>query len=59
MTDLLEEWPVKPGDLGRAIHELNWFVWSDLVPPTGWSLHLAVEDPGHNLAWAVAAVDAK
>jgi hypothetical protein len=59
MTDLLEEWPVNPDDLGAAIHELNWFVWSDLVPPTGWSLHLAVEDPDHGLAWAVSAVDAK
>lgn len=59
MADLLEEWPVEPGDLGRAIHELNWFVWSDLVPPTGWSLHLAIEDPSHDLAWAVSAVDAK
>jgi hypothetical protein len=59
MTDLLADWPVEPNDLGVAIEELNWFVWSDLVPPTGWSLHLAVEDPDHDIAWAVAAVDAR
>lgn len=59
LTDLLEDWPVRPTDLGEAITELTWYLWSDLVPPTGWSLHLAVEDPAHGLAWAVAAVDAK
>jgi hypothetical protein len=56
---LLEEWPVEPDYLGEAISELRWYVWSDLVPPTGWTFHLAVEDPIHGLAWAVAAVDAK
>ena len=59
VTDLLEDWPVRPEHLGEAIGELNWFVWSDLVPPTGWALHLAIEDPAHDLAWAIAAVDAK
>lgn len=55
---LLEEWPVEPDHLGEAIEELQWYVWSDLVTPTGWTFHLAVEDPPHGLAWAVAAVDA-
>jgi hypothetical protein len=59
LTDLLEDWPVPPAQLGQAITELNWYVWSDLVPPTGWTFHLAIEDPSHELAWAVAAVDAK
>jgi hypothetical protein len=59
LTGLLEDWPVQPAHLGEAIHELNWYVWSDLVAPTGWTFHLAVEDPLHGLAWAVAAVDAK
>ena len=59
LSGLLEEWPVSPVDLGQAISELNWYVWSDLVPPTGWTFHLAVEDPAHGLAWAIAAVDAK
>ena len=59
LTDLLVDWPVDPETLGEAIGELNWFVWSDLVPPTGWTFHLAVEDPAHELAWAIVAVDAK
>ena len=59
LTDLVEDWPVPPDQLGLAISELNWYVWSDLVPPTGWTFHLAIEDPAHGLAWAVAAVDAK
>ncbi len=59
LTDLLEDWPVAPDLLGEAIGELTWYVWSDLVPPTGWRFHLAVEDPAHGLAWALAAVDAK
>jgi hypothetical protein len=59
LSDLLEEWPVPPDHLGEAINELRWYVWSDLVSPTGWTLHLAVEDPPHGLAWAIAAVDAK
>lgn len=59
LSGLIEEWPVRPSDLGEAIHELKWFVWSDLISPTGWTLHLAVEDPLHELAFAVAAVDAK
>jgi hypothetical protein len=59
VTDLLEDWPVDPRDLGQAVGELNWFVWSDLVQPTGWTFHLAIEDSAHNLAWAVSAVDAK
>jgi hypothetical protein len=59
LTGLLEDWPVQAEHLGEAINELNWYVWSDLVPPTGWTFHLTVEDPMHGLAWAVAAVDAK
>jgi hypothetical protein len=59
LTGIVDEWPVQPERLGEAINELNWYVWSDLVPPTGWTFHLAVEDPMHGLAWAVAAVDAK
>ena len=59
LTGLLEDWPVPPDQLGEAIKELNWYVWSDLVAPTGWTFHMTVEDPQHGLAWAVAAVDAK
>jgi len=59
LTGLIEDWPVPADHLGEAISELNWYCWSDLVPPTGWTLHLAVEDPPHKLAWAITAVDAK
>ncbi|MDH3261569.1 MAG: hypothetical protein OEM81_08620 [Acidimicrobiia bacterium] len=58
LSGLIDEWPVPPDHLGEAINELKWYVWSDLISPTGWTLHLAVEDPPHGLAFAVAAVDA-
>ncbi len=59
LTDLLDEWPVPPDRLGRAVGDLRWFAWSDLAPPTGWTLHLAAEDPRRRLGWAMAAVDAR
>jgi hypothetical protein len=59
VSGLLDEWPVAPDHLRKAIDEMRWFVWSDLITPTGWTFHLAVEDPPHGLAWAVAAVDAE
>lgn len=52
------EWPPEPAELGEAVHRLAWYAWSDLFPPTGWTLHLAIEDPEEGLAWAVSAVDA-
>ncbi len=53
------DWPVASDRLGEAAEDLRWFAWSDLAPPTGWTLHLAVEDPHRGIAWAVAGVDAK
>lgn len=50
------EWPPDPTDLGEAIDELRWLIWSD-GHRTGWTFRLAVEDPLHRLAWAVAADD--
>jgi len=58
LTDLVEDWPVSGAELAAAGRELNWYAFSDLFPTTGWSFHLAVEDPEHDLAWAVAAGDA-
>ena len=57
LTGLQDEWPVNPDSLGGAASELRWFVWSDLVPTTGWTCHVAVEDPVDGLAWALSAID--
>jgi hypothetical protein len=59
LAGLGEEFDVQPEELGRAAEELEWSVWDDGSPATGWSLRLAVEDPAENLAWAVNASDAK
>ena len=59
MAGLLDDWPVPPDDLGEAATSLRWYRWlpDDGSSVTGWSLHLAVEDPAEGLAWAVAATD--
>ena len=57
LTGLDDDWPVPPDDLGGAAAELRWVLWADLAPSTGWTCHLAVEDPLDGLAWALAAVD--
>lgn len=53
----LDDWPVEPGELGEALAELRWFVWSHPGTDLGWSLRLAVEDPADDLAWALVAAD--
>jgi hypothetical protein len=53
----LDDWPFRPDDLGAAVAGLRWFRWQAGSPPTGWSLRLAVEDPGRARAWAVEATD--
>ncbi|MBK9179316.1 MAG: hypothetical protein IPM45_07010 [Acidimicrobiales bacterium] len=58
LAGLLDEWPVPPDELGRAAAELRWWAWDAAEPATGWELRLAVDDPAHGLAWAIAAVDA-
>lgn len=57
LAGLSEAWPVPAPGLGEAAAELRWFAWDAGEPATGWSLHLAVEDPGEGLAWALAATD--
>jgi hypothetical protein len=51
------EWPTSPESLGDVTEGLRWIAWSDLAPPTGWNLNLAVEDRTEGLAWAITAVD--
>ncbi len=53
----LDDWPFRPDDLGAAASALRWYRWDDGSPPTGWSLHLAVEDGRRGQAWAVGATD--
>lgn len=53
----LDDWPVPPDELGEAADALGWFAWDAAEPVTGWSLHLAVEDPSRRVAWAMAATD--
>jgi hypothetical protein len=55
----LDEDDVSPDEIGEALGELRWLLWSDGSPDTGWHLRLAVEDPAEGLAWAIAAVDAE
>ena len=54
-----EEWPPDPALLGEAIGSLEWYVWGDPAPDTGWSLRIAVADPGRHRAWALSALDAE
>jgi hypothetical protein len=52
------DWPPPPEALAAELERLEWFLWSDRTPGTGWVLRLAVEDPDEGLAWALGAVDA-
>lgn len=51
-----EELPA-PDEMGEALSELRWYVWSDLFPEQGWHCRLAIEDPAHGLAFAINAFD--
>jgi hypothetical protein len=57
LAGLSEHWPVPPDALGDAVEDLRWWQWDADEPRTGWTLHLAVHDPGGGTAWAVAAID--
>ncbi|MGI8791632.1 MAG: DUF6183 family protein [Acidimicrobiales bacterium] len=56
VSGLAEDWPASPDELGAAANELEWYLWHAGVE-RGWSLRLAVHDPGHGLAWALACAD--
>lgn len=57
-TNLHEDWPVDPDDLADALESMRFVFWHPGHQPTGWELHVAIEDPVDGLAWALAAADA-
>jgi len=57
LGDLLDDWPVQPGQLHAVADELGWFWWHDGNLAPGWSLQLAVEDRDEGYAWAISAHD--
>ncbi len=57
LGDLLDDWPVQPGQLHTVADELSWYWWQNGSPATGWSLQLAVEDQDEGYAWAISAHD--
>lgn len=59
LTNLLDDWPLSIDEITVAGTELRWVHFHDAGPSTGWGLHLAIEDPGDGLAWAIAAADIK
>jgi hypothetical protein len=46
-----------PQELAAALRELRWYRWDEGAPEEGWVLRLAVEDPAHGWAAAIAATD--
>ncbi len=55
----LEDAPhMDPTEIGEAMSELKFYVWDPGDAAGGWAFHMAIEDPGDGLAWAVTAVDA-
>ena len=58
VTGLVDDWPVPPEELRAACDEIEWYLWSDLFPATGWRFHLAAHDPLDGLGWAISATDA-
>ena len=57
LCGLDDDWPPEPAELGNAIAELEWWVWSPAGPSVGWACRIAVADPVDGLAWALDAVD--
>ena len=58
LGDVLDEWPVQPGELHALADDLRWYWWDSGEPALGWAVQLAVEDPGEGYAWAISAHDA-
>lgn len=52
-----QEWPPAPDALGAAAASLRWYRWDEGEPEKGWVLRLAIEDPEHGWAAAIAATD--
>lgn len=58
LAGLGDEWPIASEALGSAIGTRRWWRWDALDEPgSGWSIHLAIEDPATGRAWALAATD--
>jgi hypothetical protein len=53
------EWPPHPDAAGEALAGMRWICWEPPGLASGWGLHLAVEIPGEDLAFAVAASDSR
>jgi hypothetical protein len=51
------DWPADPEQAAGQVARLRWYAWSDLAPPTGWNLGLAIEDRDEGLAWALSGLD--
>lgn len=58
LGDLLDEWPVQPGELHALADDLRWYWWDAGEPALGWEVQLAVDDPAEGYAWAISAHDA-
>ena len=56
--DVVDDWPVRPDELGALAAELAWYRWDAHEPVLGWSLQIAVADEADGTAWAIAARDA-
>ncbi len=52
------EWPASSEEMEDAASRLQWFAWTDLAPPLGWSLQVAAHDAKEGLSWAIGARDA-
>jgi hypothetical protein len=57
LVGLLDLWPVPPDEIEAASAGLHFHLWDAGEPDTGWSLHLAIEDPDQGIAWALSALD--
>jgi hypothetical protein len=51
------DWPPDPAHLGSAVQRLDWWVWDDGMPASGWVLRLAAADPSARWAAALDAID--
>jgi hypothetical protein len=51
-----DDTPEDPDELAEA-GDLSWFLWDPGDRTGGWSLNVAIEDPGDGISWTVGAVD--
>lgn len=59
LADLVDDWPLPPARLGRALQNLSFFAWDADEEQLTWAFRLAVVDVTKGLAWATAATDAR